>query len=118
MPFTLALCVKSTCHKMERNLFLLIILILSIIALLPSFLFWLFVLKLIPQKYKLRPIAFTLICFILALATGFILNLELEGGALSGVVAIFAFSLLWALLLALGNFIAQFISGRAIKSNV
>jgi len=109
---------KSMHHEMESNLFLLIILVLAVIALLPCFLFWLIALKLLPQRYKLKPILYTLICCMLTLTTGFALNLELEGGALSGVIAIFVFSLLWAFLLALANFVAQVISNRKIKSNV
>ena len=98
---------------MELIFLLMIMLVLTLVALAPCFLFWFFVLKALPQKYKLKPILFTLMCFILALATAFAINLKLEGGALSGVIAVFAFSLVWAFLLAIANLAAKLISNMA-----
>jgi hypothetical protein len=74
-------------------------------SLLPCFLVWVIASKFFPQRYKLGSWQATLICLLLSFITGAILHLELEGGALSGIVAIFVFSFIWALILVFVNWI-------------
>ena len=87
-----------------------------LIALLPCFFIWVFAFRFLPQKYKTASLKMTIVCFFMSLGTVIALNLELEGGALSGVVAVLVFSLLWALVLALINLCLKLASIRKFKN--
>ena len=84
---------------------LLFVIFLMFIALIPCFIVWVIAFKFFPQQYRTTSLKMTGVCFLLSLAAGFVLDVELEGGALSGVVAVSAFSFLWAMFLALINFL-------------
>jgi hypothetical protein len=96
-------------------MFLVIVFILAVIALLPCFFIWVIAFGFLPQQYKTTSLNMTAICFLLSLATGFVLNVELENGALSGVAAILEFSLLWALFLVLINSCLKVASNKKIQ---
>ena len=98
-------------------MFFVIITLLTLIALLPCFIFWVAAFKFLPQQYKTTSLKITGVCFLLSLATGFALNIELEDGALSGVVAVLFFSLLWACFLILINLCLKLVYTRKIQYN-
>lgn len=93
-------------------MFFWIIIVLTFIALLPCFIVWVTAFKFLPQQYKTTSLKMTGICFLLSLATSFVLNIELEGGALSGVAAVLVLSFLWAFLLALINLCLKLVYTR------
>ncbi len=86
-------------------MFLVGIVFLIFVMLIPCFIVWVIAFRFFPQQYRTTSLKMTGVCFFLSLAAGFVLDIELEGGALSGVVAVSAFSFLWAMFLALINFL-------------
>ena len=97
---------------MESFLFILIMLLLFCLALSPSLLIWLCAYLWLPDAYKLPPYRMTVACFMLALITAFLMNVELEGGAGSGVVVILGFSVLWSAILVPIGALAKYLRGR------
>jgi hypothetical protein len=76
-------------------------LILQIIFLGPSLLVWALYKKFRTTNFSLNPYLKTLTCFLLALASMFILNVELEAGLLSGVILASVLSLIYSITLAI-----------------
>lgn len=99
-----------------RNFFLTII-FLTIIALLPCFIVLVAAFKFLPQHYRLGSLKTTGICFLLSLATGFALNIALESGTLSGVVAVLVLSFLWAAVLVLINLCLKLVNTRKLPNS-
>lgn len=95
-------------------MFFAVIILLTVIALLPCFTVWVAAFRFIPQRYRASSLKMTGICFLLSLATGFVLNIELEGGAFSGVVAVLVLSFSWALFLMLVNLCLKLASNSKI----
>lgn len=94
---------------MEGFIFILIMLLLGCLALIPSLVIWLCAYLWAPDAYKLPPYKMTIACFILALITAFVMNIELEGGAGSGLVAVLVLSVLWSALLAPMGILARYL---------
>jgi len=97
---------------MEIFLFVLIMLLLLCVALSPSLVIWLCAYLWLPEAYKLPPYRMTIACFILALISAFLMNVELEGGAGSLVVIILALSFLWSVILVPIGALAKYLKRR------
>ncbi|WP_160153116.1 hypothetical protein [Microbulbifer sp. ALW1] len=97
---------------MEIFLYVLIVLLLLCVALSPSLVIWLCAYLWLPDAYKLPPYRMTVACFILALVTAFLMNVELEGGAGSGVVVILALSVIWSAILVPIGALAKYLKTR------
>jgi len=85
----------------EKFVFLLVIFILFLIASFPVLLALKVANNFVPDDYKYRYNLFGFISVLLSFATGYLLNIELEGGILSGVVFVFFVSIFWGLTLVL-----------------
>lgn len=84
---------------MEVVLFIIVGLLLTVLFASPSWLMWLLAARFFPSNYSMPPNKMTIACVLLSFLTGASLNLELEGGIVSGLVAILVFSILWSILL-------------------
>ena len=86
----------------EKFVFLLVFFVLFLIASVPVMLVLKTANNFVASEYKYRYNLFAFISVLLSFATGYLLNIELEGGILSGVVFIFFVSVFWGLALLLG----------------
>lgn len=60
---------------------------------------WLLAARFLPANYSMPPNKMEAGCVLLLLITAVLLNVELEGGALSAPVVIVIFSIIWSLVL-------------------
>lgn len=102
---------------MEIFIVIALVLLAFCVAAAPCMLVWFCSYLWLPERYKLPPYKMTALCVLLAFATGFALNLELEGGIGSGLIAILVFSFFWALILLLAISLYRYIFHVARRRN-
>lgn len=100
---------------MEIVILILAGILILILSSLPCLIIWLCAYLWMPDGYKSPPYKMTLISLLLSFLTGAALNLELEGGAASGIVAMLAFSVMWAMLLIPCISFVKYLKGRKIN---
>jgi len=82
---------------------------LLLVAVSPAWLMWLLAARFLPADYSMPPNKMALGCIFLSFLTAALLNVELEGGALSIPAFVVAFSVLWSLLLIPSCSIAKYL---------
>lgn len=80
-------------------------LLLQIIFLGPSLLVWAVCKRFSPRKYVVNSYLATFVCFIMAIATAFLLKVEFEGGLITGVIVFSVFTFIYSLVLSIVIFI-------------
>tara|TARA_R110000764_G_scaffold142277_4_gene230301 strand:+ start:672 stop:950 length:279 start_codon:yes stop_codon:yes gene_type:complete len=73
--------------------------VLSILSAGPGLLIWSVAEKWLPDRYYLPPVRMTALCILLSLLTAFAINLELEGGGISMIMAILFLTAIWSIFL-------------------
>lgn len=96
---------------MEVAIFIIVVVLLLAIAVSPAWLMWLLAAKGLPSKFAMPPNRMAFACVLLSLATAALLNLELEGGALSAPIFVLAFSVLWSAFLIPLCVVAKYLLG-------
>ncbi|ROQ24892.1 hypothetical protein [Gallaecimonas pentaromativorans] len=92
----------------------LIYLLLALISFLPCFVITFALSVLLRPRYTIKPLRLTLLSGLLALVSGFVFNVELDGGLLSFPVAVSLLSGIWAMLLLGGAGLYQAFSRRKV----
>ena len=84
---------------MEVAIFIALLILLLVVAASPAWLMWLLAARWLPLKYVMPPNRMAFASVLLSLITAVLLNLELEGGALSAPIFVVVLSVLWSALL-------------------
>lgn len=96
---------------MEVAVFIILVILLLVIASSPAWLMWLLAAKWLPAKFVMPPNKMAFMSVLLSLVTAVLLNLELEGGALSAPIFVLAFSVLWSAFLIPICILAKYLIG-------
>jgi len=84
---------------LEIAIYIVLVISLLAVAASPAWLMWLLAAKWLPAKYAMPPNRMALASVLLSLVSAMLLNLELEGGALSAPIFVLVFSILWSVFL-------------------
>lgn len=84
---------------MEIIIFVGIVALLACLSAGPCLLVWSLSAKWLPKKHYFPPIKMTFLCVVLSLVTAYAINLELEGGGISILMAIPFLSTIWSAVL-------------------
>ena len=84
---------------MEIVIFAGLVALLACLSAGPCLLIWSLAAKWLPQKYYFPPVKMTFLCVVLSLITAYAINIELEGGGISILMAILFLSTIWTVVL-------------------
>ena len=73
---------------------------------------WALCKKFCPVYFSVNPYLATFGCFLLSVASSFVLNIEFEGGLISGVVVFSTLSLIFSVLISAAVFIVKAVKAR------
>ena len=84
---------------MEIAFFVVLVIFLLLVSASPAWLMWLLAAKWLPSKCVMPPNRMAFLSVVLSLVTAFLLNLELDSGALSAPIFVLVFSVSWSVFL-------------------